>query len=315
PTYAVLGVTSCYLIAVIRIIQGISVGGEYSGALIYAIEHFNKKSAGMTGSVVIAGCMTGVLLATLISNLLKMPFIPEYGWRIAFFFGFILTIVGYFIRQQLVETPEFRKLSLERKSNRIPLIEGVKGYTLECIGTFFVAASNGVNFYFVLVFMPGYVNKLTGLDIGFYPLLTTSLLIVFSIIVGYLSDIYDRAKIVCYGLIAISCYSFVGFQLLGLYPTFTSAILFFCGHAIIFSTQASLVNIFAIEIFPTKYRFSCSSLFFSLGMGIVGGTSPLVSAWIVDNFTNSTFALGVYVAVVSLLAYIAVLSVRRKSRI
>lgn len=311
PTYAAIGVLACYLIAIIRVLQGISVGGEYSGALIYAIEHFNKKSAGVIGSIVIAGCMTGLLLATLVSNLLKMPFMPDYAWRFAFFIGFALALVGYFIRKQLVETPEFNKISLNRK--KIPLLEGIKKHTTECMGTFFVAAANGVNFYFILVFLPGYINKLTNLNFGYYPLLSTGLLIILAPIVGYLSDIWDRSKIISYGLIAISVYSFVGLQLLEIYPSFASAVIFFYGHAFIFSTQASLINVFAIEIFPPEYRFSCSSFFFSLGMGVIGGTSPLVSMWIVESFTNPILYLSCYIAAISFLAYISVLLIRRKS--
>jgi MHS family proline/betaine transporter-like MFS transporter len=310
PTYGAIGVTSCYLIAVIRALQGISVGGEYSGALIYAIEHFSKKSAGIIGSIVIAGCMTGMLVATLVTNLLKMPFIPDYGWRLAFLLGFALAIVGYFIRKQLVETPEFKKLTLNRK--KIPLLEGMKKHTMECVSTFFVAAANGVNFYFILVFLPGYINKLTNLNFGYYPLLSTALLIILSPILGYVSDKFDRTKIIRYGLITISIYSFVGLQLLSIYPSFIMAIIFFCGHAFIFSTQASLINIFAIEIFPPEYRFSCSSFFFSLGMGVIGGTSPVISAWIVENFANPTLLLSCYVAAISFLAYISMLFIKHK---
>jgi len=304
PSYAMIGILSCYLIALIRIVQGISVGGEYSGALIYAVEHFNKKKSGLVGGVVICGCITGVLLASIVSKILQNPELPEYSWRFAFLLGFGLSAIGYFIRKNLLETPEFKRLGSSRV--KVPLIAGLKNYTTECIGTIFAAASLGINFYFILIFLPGYINKLTGLDVKFYPTLTTVILIILSPMFGWLSDKLNRAQMLKWSMLAISCYSFVGLQLVALYPTYSSALLFFCGHAIIFSIQASTANIFIIEVFPPQCRFSCASVCYSLGMGVVGGTSPLLASLILDKFDNPTFYLSSYITMISFLGYVGV---------
>jgi MFS transporter, MHS family, proline/betaine transporter len=107
PSYEQIGILSCYLIVLIRIIQGISVGGEFSGVAIYAIEHTNKRSMGSVGAIIFTGVMSGVLIATFVGSLLQNPKFPEYSWRFAFLIGFGLSIIGYFIRKRLKETPVF----------------------------------------------------------------------------------------------------------------------------------------------------------------------------------------------------------------
>lgn len=98
PKYDDIGVIACYLIAVMRIIQGISVGGEYNGAAIYAIEHTNKNNMGLVGSTVLAGSTLGLLLATFINKILENPSLPDYSWRFAFLLGFGLSIMALFGR-------------------------------------------------------------------------------------------------------------------------------------------------------------------------------------------------------------------------
>lgn len=307
PTYAAVGIVSCYLIATMRVLQGISVGGEYSGALIYAIEHCNKKKAGITGGIVIAGCITGALIATTVSKIIQMPGLPDYSWRFAFLLGFGLSLVGYFIRKSLVETPEFNRLVGKSK---MPLIEGIKNYPFECATSVFTAAANGINFYFILVFLPKYINEITSLSVDYYPLITTVILIILSPIFAYISDRFERKKLISYGLLILAAYSFISLQAVKAYPSFTSALIFFIIHAVIYSTQAATVNIFIIELFPTKYRFSCASFCYSIGLGVIGGTSPLVASVIIEKFTsNANFLISCYMALVCLAAFFSIKSI------
>ena len=115
PSYDLIGISACYLIVLIRIVQGVSVGGEYSGAILYAIEHINKKNIGFVGGAVLCGCTLGVIGAFLSSKFLQNEQLPEYSWRFAFLIGFGLSIVGYFIRKNLRETPIF----IANKVNRV----------------------------------------------------------------------------------------------------------------------------------------------------------------------------------------------------
>lgn len=316
PSYAMVGILSCYMIAFFRILQGISVGGEYSGALIYAIEHFDKKKTGIIGGIVISGCITGALIATLVSKIVSMPSLPDYSWRFAFLLGSGLSLIGYFIRKNLVETPEFNLYSSTGNRSKIPLLEGIKNYPLESIGSVFTAAANGVNFYFILVFLPRYINGITSLSIDYYPLITTIILILLSPAFAYLSDKVDRRKLIQNGLLILAVYSFVGLQIVKLYPSYISALVFFIVHAIIYSTQAATVNIFIIEIFPPKYRYSCSSFCYSIGLGVIGGSSPLVATIIIENFKeDANLYISCYMALICFIGYLSTKIVSLKNKL
>jgi len=302
PTYAAIGIVSCYLIVLIRIIQGLSVGGEFSGAIIYAIEHFNKKKAGLVGGIIICGCITGVLLAMIMSKIVQNTNLPEYSWRFAFLVGFGLSIIGYFVRTKLLETPEF--LSSIKDKAKIPIIEGIKNHPKECLGTIAIAAANGINFYFILFFLPSYINKILDISVNYFPILTMIIAIFLSPILSSFSDKIGREKMLTYGLLGTSIWGYVGLQLVVIYPSVEMAILFFFVHAIIYSAQAGTANVFVVEIFPVKYRYSCAAFCYSIGMGVIGGTSPMIASMIVTKYeAAATNILCYYMALVPLLGY------------
>ena len=164
PSYNTIGMASCYILIFIRILQGISVGGEYSGAIIYSIEQFNVNKTGIISGIVVCGSVCGTFLAILSSNILQSNLLPEYSWRLAFLLGFSLAFIGYFIRRELSETPEFKRY-VQRK-HKIPLIEGIQANWIKCIATIFISGAKGVNFHFILVFMPNYINSTLNTNIS-----------------------------------------------------------------------------------------------------------------------------------------------------
>lgn len=312
PPYAAIGIVSCYIIALVRVIQGISVGGEYSGAIIYAVEHFDKKNAGFVGSIVVSGCMSGVLLAILVSNILKMPFIPPYGWRAAFLFGFILSLVGFFIRQKLTETPEFQQLAINKQ--KIPLLEGVKTHKTECLATILIAATNGVNLYFMAVYLPNYMKLVLTIEVGYLASLSTAIMAFLIPVFGILSDKFDRAKQAALGIGLLTLYAFIMLPTIYNTANLSIAIILIIIHAVFASIQAGAMNTFIVEIFPAKYRFSCSALSYSIGMGIIGGMTPMIASLITKNFGENPVYLSLYIASISFGGLIGVLAVIYKRK-
>ena len=305
PSYDLIGVSACYIIVMIRIIQGISVGGEYSGAIIFAVEHFDNKKAGFVGSFIVSGCLCGVLLATLVSIIIKLPFMPDYAWRFAFLLGFALSIVGYFIRKKLGETPEFK--SIQNNRIKIPLIQGFINRKIEFIVAIFISAATGVNLYYVVVFLPNYLKEVTAIDLWYLPIVTTLILAILSPFFGWLSDKVSRVKIITLGMGLVTVYSAMMLSLVGLNPTAMGICLVFIVHAILFSIQDGTMNTLIVEIFPPECRFSCSAFCYSIGMGVIGGTSPAVSALITNNFVEPSTMLSLYVGSVSFLGLCSML--------
>jgi MHS family proline/betaine transporter-like MFS transporter len=304
PSYESIGIASCYLIALARIMQGISLGGEFGGGIIYAIEHFNQKRTGLVGSSVVTGCSTGILLATLVAYIIKSSSVPEYSWRFAFLLGFGLSIIGFFIRQKLTETPEF--LRIKGLKNKMPLIAGMKSYKLESITSVLAGAVTGANLYFVVVYLPTYLKDITGLDLSYLPTITTIILVLLSSFWGWKSDQVGRGKLLVIGTILSGIYALIMLPLIMINPTAIIISLIIAGHAVLLSVLNGAMNVFAFEVFPTECRYSCGAFCHSIGMGLIGGTTPMMAAFITKHSDNSIFVLGFYLCFITLSAGVAV---------
>lgn len=297
PSYELIGISSCYIIALIRILQGISVGGEYNGAAIYAIEHINKKNIGLVGATVTAGSTLGVLLATFISKLLQNPELPSYSWRFAFLIGFGLSIIGYIIRNKLKESPVFQEIAAQK--NDIPIIEGFKAHKTEFLAAILASGANNASFYFVLIFVPNFIKSKLHFNVDWIGLLMTSIMFVLIPFAGWLSDKIGRTKLVMGVCLGMAVYNlvFLKFILLADGPGYVAIYAIIC--AIMVSLLVGTVNVFVLEIFPARYRFSCASLSYSLGAAIFGGTTPMVLSLIGEYFGNEPLYLGAYVSLIS----------------
>lgn len=303
PKYDEIGIAACYLIALIRIVQGISVGGEYSGAAIYAIEHTDKSNMGVVGSTVLAGTTLGVLLATIISNILQDPQLPDYSWRFAFLLGSGLAMIGYFIRKKLGESPLF---SLEKaREEKIPLFYGLKKFKRQFIAAILLSGANNANYYFGLVFIPSYFKTEGASSIDFNNWWLACFMLFLEPTFGWLSDKWSRNKIIIGVFSCLTIYNLFFLDLLINYSTSIIGIISIILSAILLSTSVSTVNIFVLQIFPAKCRYSCGALSYSIGAAIFGGTTPLVCSWITEHVGNKPIYFGIYIALISLFGALA----------
>jgi len=309
PSYNYIGIYSCYILVFLRILQGFSVGGEYSGAIIFAVEHSENRKAGFVGSLVVSGCMSGVLLATLVNKILKMPEIPEYYWRFAFLLGFILSVIGYFIRKKLHETPEF--IAIKKATKKAQFRNEFKISDLEILSTIFIAGTSGVNLYFISVFMPNYIKHLGD---SVYNLSSISTLIM-SILIplfGYISDKIGMIKVMLVGSGFLVVYTLFMPAVIFSSKDFNTASIAVIIHAVIAAVFCGPMNTLIIKLFSASKRYSHSAFSYSIGMGLIGGTSPMVSTLITNNQNNSPIYLGIYISSISLLGLISIVSIRKR---
>ena len=267
PSYSYIGIWACYTIILIRIIQGISVGGEFTGAIVFTMEHV-KKYKGLAVSILSAGGACGILLASFVSYILQQDILPQNSWRLAYLLGFSLSMVGYFIRKKLHDSGEFTAIK-DRK--RIPLFEGLKEYKLESVSTFLVAAANGITFYFGSVFLAKHLNTVKGhQDYGYVSLLISGTMFIALPFFGYASDKFDRKN---YQIVTAMIMSIAGIFLIN-QITFASSNSSIVILSIVYTLCGAMmiggINIYAAEIFPTNIRMSCMS-----GLGSNGTANRL----------------------------------------
>jgi len=298
PSYESIGIISCYGIVLIRIVQGLSVGGEYSGAIIYAIEHVEKNRVGIVGSIVLSGCVSGVILAFLVTEFLKNEFLPEYSWRLAFLLGSGLSFVGYFIRKNLKESPVFQRS--KKIKDAIPLFSSFKSEWTKMLAVVLLAGTSNANFYYAVLFVPNYLNNYSDAQ-GFSGLLLAVVMFLQIPLVGWVIDKTKRLKMLVTSCAFISlCDLFFLPVLMHSQDQFILLTTTLC-YSVALSFVFVLVNISVLEIFPPHCRFSCGATSYSVGAALLGGTAPMICSMIIKSCENSTFYLSSYIFFVSAL--------------
>lgn len=316
PTYESIGAWASLGVFIIRILQGISVGGEYTGGLILAIEHTSPDKRGKAGGLVVAGYMGGVFLGAVTSFLFTLPLMPSWGWRLPFIFGFLIVGVGLYIRQKIQESPEFISPKKEDASSFFQDFLKNPMVFLSCIGA---AGSAGVFCYSLAVYIPTYLKKvffLSQTTAMLIPIAMTFCMMIGNLSFGILSDKVGRLQIMRIGGILTVLSVFPLFYLLksGSFATCMTALLIVGFLSTIFGGP---MNTFVVEAFAPVHRYRSAALSYSLGMSVFGGTAPLISSWL-TTFSEGILLLSCYFSLGGLMGLGAVKLLeshfRRKTR-
>ena len=292
PTYETIGVWASISVFVIRILQGISVGGEYTGGLILTIEHTSPEKRGKAGGLVVASYMGGVFLGSLTSFLFTLPMMPNWGWRMPFVFGFLIAGVGIYVRKKIQESPEFVVKKKVAPGSFFQDFLKTPTVFLSCMGA---AGAGGILSYTLVVYMPTYLKNTFSLSTTtamFIPILLTSCMMIGHFSFGCLSDKTGRLQLMKIGGLLTTISIFPLFYL------FTSDMFITCVVALLVVSFLSTMfkcpmNLFIVEVFAPTYRYRAAALSFSLGVSIFGGTAPLIASWLAS-FSNGSFLLSCY---------------------
>lgn len=285
PGYETLGVTASIIVVLCRICQGLCTGGEYNGAAIFALEHFGKKP-GYIGGYITASCVIGALLATSLASFVQRPDMPEWAWRMPFFLGGFISILGYYVRRNLSETPEFLKFVSSRKTQKVPILESLRLHKKECFMTFAIGSLNGTLSYTLFGFLNIYLSKYFGIPLEQALQLNILGLLTFMVGCPILGAAYDRFG----GRIFLRLAAF-GITL-GIVPVFmclseSAYSLIICGQiglGLFTASIAGTSHAAMQSLFPINERYSAISFFFSIGMGIFGGLAPMLYVKGIDDY-------------------------------
>jgi metabolite-proton symporter len=312
PGYSTIGVWAPILLVVLRVVQGIGVGGEWGGSILMAMEWGSNKRRGFMASLPQLGVPIGLLLSTLAvrivsGNTSKQAF-ESWGWRIPFLISIVLVGIGFYVRLAILETPHFARLRKEKAVVKQPVLEVFRTQPRAVFTSAFVRMAEQAPFYLFITFVLAYGEKhlhLNRNDLLNDTLIAAAIGFVSVPLFGYLSDVLGRrvvygAGIVLVGLFAFPYYGLLnskesGFVLLGIV---VSLIL----HDIMYGPQAALIS----ETFGTGVRYSGAGLGYQLASVIAGGPAPLIATAILARTGSSTW-ISLYIvgcAVVSMIALV-----------
>ncbi|MCA4134808.1 MFS transporter [Arthrobacter sp. M4] len=289
PSYSAAGVGATIALVLLRVVQGVAVGGEYGGAALLIIEHSAKSNRrGFYSSWANVGASMGFLLASALLSFLTAVTTKEqfetWGWRIPFLISAVLLLVGSFIRKQIQDTPEFARLKdsgQEKKKqsiHKVPLLSLIRKQWRALITAFAVPLTTLVFYQIGLVFITPYATQHAGYQAStvLAAISVAQLLyIALSVSFAYLSDRIGRRPVIAFGAIGCAVWGFVYFTILndGSFPRLLLAVtglLFFV--AATWGPQAA----FQAELFTADVRYSGISAGYQLA-GAISGLTPLIA--------------------------------------
>jgi len=297
PGYATIGLAAPLILVLLRLGQGLGVGGEWGGSVLLAMEYGHKGRRGFWASWPQMGVPIGLILSTVVVNIVisatGSSFI-SWGWRLPFYVSALLIIIGLYIRLRILETPLFARVQEEKREAKAPVIEAFRHSTPEILLSAGARFVEQAPFYLFTVFVITYGVEKIHLDKALILNAITIAAVVelFTIpLFGHLSDIVGRRRWYLIGCVLMAAFAFPYFLLMNS----GSAALFILGvvlslavfHAWVYGPQAALIA----ERFGTRSRYSGASLGYQLAAPFAGGLAPIIALLLLTG-KSSLSALG-----------------------
>ena len=314
PTYGSVGIWAPVMLLILRVFQGIGIGGEWGGAVLMAVEHSPASRRGFYGSWPQIGVPAGLLLSSGMVYLLS--YLPEadffsWGWRIAFLISAVLVAVGLYIRLKIMETPVFTRIQETNKVVHVPFFELWRTHgknTLLGLGARYI---EGVTFNIFGVFVIGYLAGTLGLPrqtalAGV--MIASAIMIVMLPIYGNLSDRVGRRRMFAVAGLLIGILSFPSFWLMQtkepLLIWLAIAIPFAIVYPAVYGPQAALFS----ELFDTRVRYTGISFVYQFSGIYASGLTPIIATALLPAGGNKPWLICLYVLIVSIISAASVIA-------
>ncbi|WP_366248186.1 MFS transporter [Terribacillus aidingensis] len=315
PTYDQIGIWAPILLLVARIIQGFSTGGEYAGAMVYIAESSPDNKRNILGSGLEIGTLTGYILASLVASILFIALSDEqmasWGWRIPFLLGLPLGLIGLYLRKSLEESPIYEnELSNTegQEQEEESFLSILKNHKKDIIVCFVAVAFFNVTNYMLLSYMPSYLDEIIGLSSTVGTVLITLVMIIMvplTLLFGRLSDKIGNKTVFLIGLGGLTLLSAFAFYLVNLNGlVYVSIGILILG--VLLATYEGSIPGSLPTLFYTDIRYRTLSVTFNVSVSIFGGTTPLVSTWLVHQ-TGNNLAPAWYLTIVSIIGFLVIL--------
>lgn len=302
PTFATIGIAAPVLLVVLRIIQGIGVGGEWGGSILLSMEWGNKKRRGLSASWPQLGVPLGLILATaavrITTEYTGADGFLAYGWRIPFLLSIVLIGVGLYVRLRVIESPEFEAVRKSKKVVKNPLIEVLRRQPKQILLSALVRASEQAPFYLFITFVLTYAVKKLHMDSNLildFTLVAAALGLISIPVFGRLSDRFGRRRVYAIGIVLTALFAFPYFGLLNTGNALlvgVAIIVSLITHDIQYGPQAALIA----ESFDPEIRYTGAGLGYQLASVIAGGPAPLIASALLVHYGNS-ITISIYIII------------------
>lgn len=285
PSYQEIGILAPIILIVCRLVQGLCNGGEFSGAGIFIGEHVPENRVGFAGSFVCATGILGAAIGTFLGMIVTLPDMPEWGWRLPFIVGSLLTLISWKIRKSMIETPPFEKIYKQGATEKYPLFQVLKNWKINVFCALIIGGFGHVLLYTTTIYINVIYTTILKTPPSKIMLINTGILlwwVLLSPLMGLLADRFGIKKFMLTAALASMILAYPLFwylnQNISLYKVVTFQILFTITAVGFVAPISSLFTSF----FPIKDRYSGVAFSVTLGQAILGGTTPLIATSLVE---------------------------------
>jgi MFS transporter, MHS family, proline/betaine transporter len=313
PGYSMLGLLAPAALILLRMVQGLSVGGEYTSSMVFLVEHAPEGRRGLMGALAACGAGVGTLLGSAIgagfAAGMSEAALEAWGWRIPFLMGLLIGIAGYFLRRHQLET-----MPVER-SKRVPIVETLHDHWRTVLGFAGLSVFNAVSFYAGFVYLVSWLQTADGIPPSHaLEINTLSMTIMLAVVLagGALSDRFGRKPLLLIPVILGFVAALPLFWLMN-HPSVLLAQLGQFGLVLIVGLYGGAQPAVLVEAAPPQVRCTAVALGYNICFGVIGGSTPLAAAWLVER-TGDEIAPAFLMMAAAAVAFFTILRFRETYR-
>ena len=321
PTYQMIGSGATILLILLRVTQGLSVGGEIPGAVTFTGEHVTPARRGLACAIIFFGINLGLVLGSGISTLLSMFLshqqVLSWGWRLPFIFGGLLGILSFHLRKQLTETPVFSEFQAKAQDmqSRFPIAKILSSHRIQLFQGVAFTCLDAVVVCLLFLYLPTYLTSILHYPKETINVINTLTLILNSmllVIMGWLSDYFGRRIFLIIGSLSFVIFGYGFFYLLAQQHVVNVVIVM----VMVAACSTCVTGIYTcaiIELFPTPVRYTGMALSYNIGFAFFGGLTPLIATGLI-NFTGNILSPSFYLIVCAVICLIGALTFKNRHR-
>lgn len=304
PTYDKIGIAAPIILIILRILQGLALGGEFGASCTYLYESVSNNRRGFFGTLALTGVGLGLIFSSCTIFFVEKFFSNEevylYAWRLPFFISVLGACIAFYMRKSLMESDCFSEAKNNNQLLNNPFVEMLKNHKLKILKLFGIFITTQVSFFVVFIFGKSMMIKFLGYDsqlAGEYSLFTVISYTAATIIFGYLSDKVNKKYIILCGSTGILLLAYPFIHSLQIGSSHATILLLSLLMGMLIGMTEGTLNPLTAESFPTNIRATSIAFCWNFSSVIFGSVAPIISMWLIENF-GSVYIIAYYLITV-----------------